>query len=178
MSHLDTQYALNDEQRLLQQTLRSFARKEVAKVADEIDREARYPQEVFDSLPGLASGELRAAISITEPGVGSDVAGLSTRADRCEGGYELTGTKIFCTNAAVADFVVVAAKTDTSVRHGGISVFIVERGTPGFEVTRNEHKLGARGVPSSELQFDRAFVPQENLLGILSTRQLRLWMKA
>ena len=223
------QYALNDEQRLLQETVRAFARDKVAPLADAIDRDAEYPQDMFDALrelglfalpfpaefggthsmlssciaieelgrvcyntayllvvqwvpfaavlaggndeqkkrflPGLASGDLRAAISVTEPGVGSDVAGLSTRAERVSGGYELTGTKIYCTNSAVSDFVVVAAKTDTSARHGGISVFIVERGTPGFEVTRNEHKLGARGVPSSELHFDKAFVSENNRLG-------------
>lgn len=223
------QYSLTEEQRLLQETVRAFARNKVAPHADAIDAEAKYPQHMFDALrefglfalpfpekyggsnsmlssciaieelgrvcyntayllvvqwvpfaavlaggneeqharflPGLAAGDLRAAISVTEPGVGSDVAGLSTRADRCPGGYKLTGTKIYCTNSAVADFVVVAAKTDTSERHGGISVFIVEKGTPGFEVTRNESKLGARGVPSSELHFDGAFVPEENRLG-------------
>lgn len=223
------QYALNEEQHLLQETVRAFARDKVAPHADAIDRDAQYPQAMFDALrelglfalpfpgefggtnsmlssciaieelgricyntayllvvqwvpfaavlaggnddqkkrflPGLASGELRAAISVTEPGVGSDVAGLSTRAERVAGGYELTGTKIYCTNSAVSDFVVVAAKTDASARHGGISVFIVERNTPGFEVTRNERKLGARGVPSSVLHFEKAFVPDANRLG-------------
>jgi alkylation response protein AidB-like acyl-CoA dehydrogenase len=116
-------------------------------------------------LPPLAAGEMRAAISVTEPGAGSDVAGIRTRADKRDGGYVLTGNKIFCTNAAVSDFILVAAKTDTSQRHGGVSIFIVEKGTPGFAVGRKEDKLGARGVPSSALHFDNAFVPEENRIG-------------
>ncbi|MDP6549360.1 MAG: acyl-CoA dehydrogenase family protein [Dehalococcoidia bacterium] len=116
-------------------------------------------------LPGLASGELRGSISVTEPGAGSDVAGIQTRAERDGDGYRLKGTKIFATNAKVANFVLVAAKTDPEAGGRGVSLFIVERGTPGFTVTRDEHKSGARGVPSSELQFDDAFVPAGNLLG-------------
>ncbi len=116
-------------------------------------------------LPGLVSGELRASISVTEPGAGSDVAGITTRADAVEGGYRLTGAKIFCTNATVADVFIVAAKTDRSARHGGITAFLLDRETPGFEIGREEDKLGARGVPSCELRFDGAFVPLENRLG-------------
>lgn len=116
-------------------------------------------------LPPLASGGMRAAISVTEPGAGSDVAGIATRADRRDGGYALTGNKIYCTNAAVADFILVAAKTDPSKRHGGISIFIVDTNTPGLEIGRKEDKLGARGVPSSALHFDNAFVPAENRIG-------------
>lgn len=116
-------------------------------------------------LPGLASGKLRAAIAVTEPGGGSDVAGIRTRADRTAGGYRLNGQKIFSTNAAAADFVIVAAKTDLSKRHGGISAFIVERGAVGFEVGAGERKLGSRGVPSSPLYFSDCFVPEENRIG-------------
>ena len=116
-------------------------------------------------LPGLVSGDLRASISVTEPGAGSDVAGITTRADKVDGGYRLTGAKIYCTNATVANFFIVAAKTDTSQRHGGISAFLVDRDTPDFEIGREEDKLGARGVPSCELRFDSAFVASENRLG-------------
>ena len=77
----------------------------------------------------------------------------------------MTGTKIFCTNAAVAVFVLVATKTDPEAGARGVGLFIVERGSPGFSVGRNEHKLGARGVPSSELNLEDAFVPACNLLG-------------
>ena len=116
-------------------------------------------------LPGLAAGTLRGAISVTEPSGGSDVARIQTRAERRPGGYALTGTKIFCTNAAAADFVIVAAKTAREGGHRGLGLFVVERGTPGFVVGKSESKLGARGVPSSELRFDGAFMPEANRLG-------------
>ncbi|HAD24470.1 MAG TPA: acyl-CoA dehydrogenase, partial [Alphaproteobacteria bacterium] len=79
-------------------------------------------------LAPLSTGAMRAAISVTEASGGSDVAGIKTRADKVDGGYRLNGQKIFSTNAAIADFVVVAAKTDPTKRHGGISAFIVEKG--------------------------------------------------
>lgn len=116
-------------------------------------------------LPGLASGALRAAISITEPGAGSDVAGITTRAVKTDGGYLLNGNKIFSTNAAIADFVVCAAKTDPGKRHGGISVFILEKGMKGFTIGKSEHKLGSRGVPSSAIHLEDCFVPEANRLG-------------
>jgi len=116
-------------------------------------------------LPGLASGALRAAISITEPGAGSDVAGITTRAIKTDGGYILNGNKIFSTNSAIADFVICAAKTDPTKRHGGISVFILEKGMKGFTIGRGEHKLGSRGVPSSAIHLEDCFVPEANRLG-------------
>ena len=122
------------------------------------DQKAKY-------LNGLLKGELRAALSVTEPGAGSDVANIITRAEKRPGGYALTGTKIFATNSSVADFVLVAAKTSPGRGHSNIGLFIMEKGTPGFLVARHENKLGARGVPSCELRFDEAFVPEENVLG-------------
>ena len=116
-------------------------------------------------LPGLASGELRGAISLTEPQSGSDVAGIKTRARRDGAGYRLNGSKIWCTNAGMADFVLVAAKTGGDNQRGSINLFIVEKGTPGFEVGRKEDKIGARGVPSHALFFDNAYVPEQNRLG-------------
>ncbi len=116
-------------------------------------------------LPGLASGDLKAALSLTEPQSGSDVAGIRTRA-RVEGkGYRLEGGKIWCTNSGHADFVLVAAKTGDDDRRGRISLFIVEKGTPGFVVGPKEDKMGARGVGAHALFFDGAFVPAENRLG-------------
>lgn len=116
-------------------------------------------------LPGLADGSIRASISVTEAQSGSDVAGILTRADRAEGGYKLYGSKVYCTNSTVADVFVVAAKTDPSKRHGGISAFILERDTPGFTIGKPENKLGARGIPSCPLYFDGAFVPESARLG-------------
>lgn len=116
-------------------------------------------------LPGLAAGTARSAISVTEPGAGSDVAGITTRAEKVSGGYRLNGSKFFATNSSIADFVIVAAKTDPSLRHGGISVFILEKGMPGFEIGPSERKLGSRGVPSSPIYLSDCFVPEANRLG-------------
>jgi len=117
-------------------------------------------------LPGLATGELRGAISVTESQSGSDVAGIRTRAKRDGVGYRLTGSKLWCTNAGVADFVVVAAKTGEADAPGSINLFIVPKDTPGFTVGRKEDKLGARGVPSYVLYLEDAYVPEENRLGV------------
>jgi alkylation response protein AidB-like acyl-CoA dehydrogenase len=116
-------------------------------------------------LPGLASGALRAAFSTTEAQSGSDVAGIRTRAQRANGGYRITGSKIWCTNAHIADFVVVGAKTGEDESARGVKLFIVERGAKGFEIGRKEDKMGARGIPSCALFLDDVFVPEENRLG-------------
>lgn len=115
-------------------------------------------------LPGLASGELRGAFSTTEAQSGSDVSGIRTRAVAMDGGYKINGAKIWCTNSDLADFVLVAAKLAHEGRDG-ISLFIVERGTPGFTVGKKEDKIGARGVPSCPLFLDDVFVPSHNLVG-------------
>ena len=117
-------------------------------------------------LPGLATGELRGAISVTESQSGSDVAGIRTRAKRDGVGYRLTGSKLWCTNAGVAGFVVVAAKTGAADAPCSINLFIVPKDTPGFTVGRKEDKLGARGVPSYALYLEDAYVPEENRLGM------------
>ncbi|GGE79391.1 acyl-CoA dehydrogenase [Streptosporangium jomthongense] len=122
------------------------------------DQKQRY-------LPGLASGELRGAFSVTEPQSGSDVAGIRTRAQKCDGGYKLSGAKIWCTNASVADFILVAAKVGDTGGTGAINLFIVEKGTPGFVVGKKEEKMGGRGIPSCSLFFDDVLVPEENRLG-------------
>ena len=222
-------YSLNSEQLEIQALVRRVARERIAQRADEIDRTADYPQDIFDLLrelglftvpfpseyggtgsmlsaciaveefgrvcyntayllvvqwlpfsaihaggsdeqkarylPGLASGSTRAAFSTTEPQSGSDVSGIRTRARRVEGGYRITGSKIWCTNAAVSDFVLVAAKTGDGDSPGSINLFIVERGMKGFEVGRKEDKMGARGVPSSPLFLDDVLVPEANRLG-------------
>jgi len=116
-------------------------------------------------LPGLANGKLRAAFSLTEPQSGSDVAGIKTRAVRVNGGYTLNGGKIWCTNSAVSDFIVIGAKTGEDDERGAINFFIVEKDMAGFSVGRKEDKLGARGVPSSAIFLEDVFVPEENRLG-------------
>jgi alkylation response protein AidB-like acyl-CoA dehydrogenase len=116
-------------------------------------------------LPGLADGSLRGALAVTEPQSGSDVAGIRTRAVREGDSYRINGQKIWSTNSAIADFVLVAAKTGASDSAGQINFFIVEKGTKGFELGRKEDKLGARGVPSNALHFEDMIVPAANRLG-------------
>jgi len=123
------------------------------------------PEQQERYLPGLASGELRGAFSTTEAQSGSDVAGIRTRADAVPGGYRINGTKIWCTNASIADFVVVAARSGDTEGRGAINFFIVDRDTPGFNIGPPEKKMGARGIPSCPLFFDDAFVPANAMLG-------------
>ena len=116
-------------------------------------------------LGGIASGELITAIAMTEPGIGSDLAGMSTRAIREGEHYVLNGTKTFITNGVNADLVIVAAKTDPAERHRGISLIVVERGTEGFSRSRKLEKIGQHAQDTAELSFADARVPVENLLG-------------
>ncbi len=116
-------------------------------------------------LPGIASGELITAIAMTEPGIGSDLAGMSTSARRQDGHYLVNGAKTFITNGINADLVIVAVKTDPSERHRGISLLVVERGMEGFERGRNLEKIGQHAQDTAELSFSDVRVPVENLLG-------------
>jgi alkylation response protein AidB-like acyl-CoA dehydrogenase len=116
-------------------------------------------------LPRLASGEWLCAYALTEAGSGSDSAAMRTTARRDGDDYVLNGTKRFITNAGVAKLYTVFAKTDPDGGHDGISAFVVEADTPGFEVTRLEPKMGISGSTTGELAFDDAHVPAANLLG-------------
>jgi alkylation response protein AidB-like acyl-CoA dehydrogenase len=116
-------------------------------------------------LSRLASGELIAAIAMTEPGTGSDLAGIATTAVRKDGEYVVNGAKTFITNGINADLVITAVRTDRSERHRGLSLLVVERDTPGFERGRNLEKVGTHAQDTAELFFDDARVPAENLLG-------------
>jgi alkylation response protein AidB-like acyl-CoA dehydrogenase len=116
-------------------------------------------------LPGIASGELITAVAMTEPGAGSDLAGIRNTAERRGDVYVVNGSKTFITNGINADLVVVAVKTDPSQRHRGMSLLVVERDTPGFQRGRNLHKVGMHAQDTAELHFDDAEVPVANLLG-------------
>jgi len=119
-------------------------------------------------LPGICRGETLTAIAVTEPGGGSDVAAIRTRAVRDGDHYVLNGSKMFITNGALADLYFVAARVeagDDRRRHRGISVFLVERDTPGFTVSRTLDKMGMRASDTAELSFQDVRVPAENLLG-------------
>ena len=235
-------YTLTDEQRAIQDLVRRVAIEKVAPRADEIDRNAEYPHDMFELLkelglfalpfpaeyggtgsllsgclaveefgricyntgyllvvqwvafgallaagndeqkrrflPGLASGELRGAFSTTESQSGSDVSGIKTRATRVSGGYKLNGSKIWCTNSDIADFVLVGAKCTGPNGKDSINLFIVEKGTPGFSVGGKEDKMGARGVPSCPLYFDDAFIPETNRMGPEGDQGFKLVMEA
>jgi acyl-CoA dehydrogenase len=114
--------------------------------------------------PGIA-GEKIGALGITEPGAGSDVAGISTFARRVDGGYVVNGAKTFITNGVRADFLVCACKTKQEGGHGGISFLMLEREMPGYEVTRKLEKMGWHSSDTGELSFTDVEVPAENLLG-------------
>jgi acyl-CoA dehydrogenase len=119
-------------------------------------------------LPGIVSGETVCALGITEPGTGSDMAGITTRAVRDGDGYRLTGSKIFITNGVYGDLYFVAARTSPATaerRHAGISMFLVERDTPGFTVSRRLDKMGMRASDTAELSLQECPVPDGNLLG-------------
>ncbi len=116
-------------------------------------------------LPGIASGELITAIAMTEPGTGSDLAGIATTARRDGDRYILNGSKTFITNGINSDLVIVAAKTDPSQRHAGMSLMVVERSMAGFERGRNLDKIGMHSQDTAELFFNDVDVPVSNLIG-------------
>lgn len=235
-------YTLTDDQRQVQDLIRRVARDKVAVRANEIDRTAEYPSDMYALLkelglftlpfpaeyggagsmlsacvaveelgrvcyntayllvvqwlpfgailaggtkdqrdrylPGLASGELRAAFSTTEPQSGSDVQGIRTKATPVPGGYRLDGAKIWCTNSHVADFILVAAKTGDASGKSEISLFIVDKSAAGFQVGRKEDKMGARGIASCPLFFENVFVPEANRLGPDGKQGFKVVMEA
>jgi len=116
-------------------------------------------------LPKLAGGEWLCAYALTESGSGSDSAAMRSTARRDGDEYVLNGSKRFITNAGVASLYTVFAKTDPDAGHAGISAFVVEGDTPGFEVARLEPKMGISGSTTGELTFDDVRVPAANLLG-------------
>lgn len=114
--------------------------------------------------PAIA-GEKVAALGITEPGAGSDVASIRTRAEKVDGGWVVNGAKTFITNGVRADFLVCAVRTKPEGGHNGISFLILERDMPGYEVSRKLEKMGWHASDTGELAFTDVEVPDENLLG-------------
>ena len=126
------------------------------------------PEQKRAYLPAIVRGETVCALGITEPGTGSDMAGITTRAVRDGDRYLLTGSKMFITNGVHGDLYFVAARTGPGTpdrRHAGISMLLVERGTPGFTVSRRLDKMGMRASDTAELSFQECPVPAANLLG-------------
>jgi alkylation response protein AidB-like acyl-CoA dehydrogenase len=128
------------------------------KLAGSQEQKERY-------LPSLASGDWLCAYALTEAGSGSDSAAMRTTARLDGGAYVLDGSKRFITNASVASLYTVFAKTDPRAGHAGISAFVVESDTPGFEVARLEPKMGISGSTTGELVFRDCRIPADNLLG-------------
>lgn len=116
-------------------------------------------------LTRAIKGEWIGAFAVTEPNAGSDVAGLQTHAKKTADGWVLNGSKTYITNGVRANYVIVAAKTDPSRGHKGLSMFLVDKGTPGFTVSKKLKKLGWRASDTAELSFDDVKLPADALLG-------------
>lgn len=127
-------------------------------------------------LKPMAEGSILGACAITEPGAGSDVTSVRTTAVQKGDGYVINGSKIFITNGGVSDVITVVAYTDTTKKHGGISMFVVTKDAAGFSVGKEEKKLGIRGSDTRELIFEDCFVPKDHCLGKIN-EGFRILMK-
>ena len=124
------------------------------------------PQQKEKYLTKAIKGEWIGAFAVTEPSGGSDVAGLKTHAKKTpDGGWVLNGSKTYITSGVRADYVIVAAKTDASKGHKGLSMFLVPKSTPGFNVSKKLQKLGWRASDTAELHFEDVKLPADALLG-------------
>jgi acyl-CoA dehydrogenase len=137
------------------------------------------PEQKRRYLEPYARGEAKSAIAISEPGAGSDPAGMTTKAERIGGEWVLNGRKIWVSRVPHADFSIVMARVGTEKRHGGITAFIVDKGTPGFEIVREIPMLG--GHRTYELVFDNCRIPEDRQLGKVGAgfapMQLRLTVR-
>lgn len=227
-------YNLTPEEVQLRDTVAKFAVREIAPVAERIDREDKFPEDIFRAigdlglfgvgipeeyggsggtlmmqvlaceelarispavslsygahtnlcvnnlshncnenqkkkyLPGLCSGELLGALALTEPNNGSDAVGVQTSARRDGDCFLLNGSKMFITNGPYADVMIAYTKTEKGQGANSITAFIVEKGSPGFSVSRKLEKMGMRGSPTGELVFEDCRIPEENILGGLN----------
>jgi acyl-CoA dehydrogenase/citronellyl-CoA dehydrogenase len=125
------------------------------------------PEQKATYLTRVLAGRAVAAIAVTEPAAGSDVAGMTTTATRVDGGWVVNGAKMFITNAGLADVIIVAARSGDggASRHAGISTFIVERGAKGMHLGRPLEKVGWHSSDTREIAFESCFVPEDRLLG-------------
>lgn len=127
----------------------------------------RFASEEMKSeiLPGLISGQKVGAWALTEPHCGTDAAAMKTVARKTDRGWVLSGSKMFITNGPVADWTMVAAKSDPEAGHAGVSMFLIKKGTPGFHAGKPLSKLGCRGSPTSALHLEDCEIPREWLVG-------------
>jgi alkylation response protein AidB-like acyl-CoA dehydrogenase len=128
-------------------------------------RDLTTPEQKARWLPCFCTGETITAIAMTEPGAGSDLAGIATTAAKTEGGWMLNGSKTFITNGAEADLIIVAAKSDPNMGARGITLFVVERGAGGFSRGTKLDKIGQPEASATELFFSNVFVPDADVLG-------------
>ncbi len=181
---------LSDEQKAVVETVRDFVEKEVIPVADELEHGDEYPEKIVEGMKELGlfgltvpeeyggagldlmTGEVRAALSMSEPGAGSDVQSIQCRAVRDGDHYVVNGTKMWVTNGLRAGMVVLLCKTDPEAKpaYRGMTVLMVEkepdaRKFEGITVPPNIEKMGYHGVETTELVFEDHRVPAENLLG-------------
>ena len=124
------------------------------------------PEQRATWLPRMTSGDVVAALGLSEPGAGSDLKAMSTRARRCGDHYVVNGAKTFISNGAAADLVILAVKTDPDAGRRGISLLLVDTSTPGFAHGRKLDKLGLRAQDLAEMSFTDMKIPVENLLGV------------
>jgi alkylation response protein AidB-like acyl-CoA dehydrogenase len=138
------------------------------------------PEQKDRYLPELATGQRRTGLALTEPGAGTDLQGIATRAWHDGGDYVIRGTKMWITNARFANPLPVLVKTDTTAepRHRGMSMLLVEQGLPGMEVTRDLGKLGYKGPETCEVVFDDVRVPADCLLGGVEGRGMQQALSA
>ncbi len=123
------------------------------------------PEQKEKWLTGVAGGKLLTSIAMTEPGAGSDIMAMRSRAQKDGNNYILNGSKTFISNGVYCDLAIVAFKTDPNAKGGGISLFVVEDGTPGFSKGKAIPKIGAHASGTNELFFEDCVVPAENMLG-------------
>ncbi|MCA9579999.1 MAG: acyl-CoA dehydrogenase family protein, partial [Myxococcales bacterium] len=126
-------------------------------------------------LPRFASGELRGGIALTEPDAGTDLQGIRTRAALDGDHYVVNGSKTWISNSIKGGILAVLVKTDPNAQpaHKGMSLLLIEKGTPGFHVERKLEKLGYKGIDSGELRFEDCRVPAANLIGLEPGRGLQ-----
>jgi acyl-CoA dehydrogenase len=124
------------------------------------------PEQRATWLPRMATGDVVVALGLSEPGAGSDLKAMSTRARRCGDHYVVNGAKTFISNGAAADLVILAVKTDPNAGRRGISLLVVDTSTPGFARGRKLDKLGLRAQDLAEISFTDMRIPVENLLGV------------
>ncbi|NOX33802.1 MAG: isovaleryl-CoA dehydrogenase [Deltaproteobacteria bacterium] len=226
-------FELTREQKMIQKNVKEFMKKEIAPIAEELDRECHLPEGIWQTfgdlgllglgipeeydgsgmdkftftlvveqiaricpglalsyvahsnlcahniehnaseaqkqkyLPGLCSGDRIGCLGLTEPGAGSDAVGIQTTAERDGNHFVINGSKMFITNAPIADIALIYTKTNMEKKAWGITAFIVEKGMPGFSAGPKIDKMGHRCSPTSELIFNDCRVPVENIVGEL-----------